>query len=272
MRAVNLIPAEQRDGAGSVAGRSGGAALIVLTLLAALAVLAFVYGTSEHRISSSRNELATANAELSAVRAEVGRSAPYTSFIAMANQRTQEVSQLVASRFDWSHAFAELGRVLPRASSLSTLSGTVGSGGPGAATPTSAPTQTAAASGASATPPGSTPSFALSGCATSQSEVALTLQRLRLMDGVVEVTLQTSTKSAGGAAASGSSSAGSGAAGGCPPNGATFSAQVVFQPLPASSTTPAGPGASTPTGTPASTAGGQAGAVPVSGPGGGTSR
>ncbi len=271
MRAVNLIPAEQREGAGGLAGRSGGAALIVLGLLAGLAVLAFLYGKSEHRISSSRNELATANVELTAARAQVGRLTPYTTFIASANQRAQEVSQLVASRFDWSHAFAELGRVLPRASALTTLTGTVGSGAPGAATPTSPATQTAAASGASATPPGSTPSFALSGCATSQSEVALTLQRLRLMDGVVEVTLQTSTKSAGGAA-SGSSSAGSGAAGGCPPNGATFSAQVSFQPLPASSTTPAGPGASTATGTPASAGAGQAGAVPVSSSGTGASR
>ena len=267
MRAVNLIPAEQREGAGGLAGRSGGAALIVLALIAGLAVLAFLYGKSEHSISSSRSELAAANTEVTAARVQVGRLAPYTTFIASANQRAQEVSQLVASRFDWSHTFAELGRVLPRAAALNTLTGTVGSGAPGAATPTSPATQTAAANGASATPPGSTPSFALSGCATSQSEVALTLQRLRLMDGVVEVTLQTSTKSA-----SGSSSAGSGAAGGCPPNGATFSAQVSFQPLPASSTTPAGPGASTATGTPASTGAGQAGAVPVSSAGGGTSR
>ena len=112
MKAVNLIPAEQRDGAGSVAGRSGGAALIVLTLLAALAVLAFVYGTSEHKISSSRGELATVNAELSVARAQVGRLTPYTSFIAMADQRAREVSQLVASRFDWTHAFNELGRTI----------------------------------------------------------------------------------------------------------------------------------------------------------------
>ncbi len=259
MKAVNLIPAEQREGAGGLTGRSGGGALIVLALLAGLAVLAFLYGKSEHGISSSRSELAAANTELAAAHTQVGRLAPYTTFIASASQRAQEVSQLVASRFDWSHAFAELGRVLPSASALTTLSGTVGAG---------AATQTAAASGTSATPPGSTPAFTLSGCATSQSEVALTLQRLRLMDGVVEVTLQTSTKSAGGA----SSSAGSGAAGGCPPKGATFSAQVSFQPLPASSTTPAGPGASTATGTPASTGAGQAGAVPVSSSGTGASR
>ncbi len=52
----------------------------------------------------------------------------------------------------------------------------------------------------SATPPGSVPTFTLSGCATSQAAVALTLDRLRLIDGVSEVTLQSSTKAAGAGA------------------------------------------------------------------------
>ena len=46
----------------------------------------------------------------------------------------------------------------------------------------------------SATPPGSVPTFTLTGCATSQTAVAQTLERLRLIDGVSEVTLQSSTK------------------------------------------------------------------------------
>lgn len=264
MRAVNLIPGDQRAGAGGIAGRSGGGALIVLAMLAALAVLAFVYGKSKHDISTSRGELARANAELVADRAQVGRLAPYTTFIASADQRTQEVSQLISSRFDWSHAFSDLGRVLPRTAALATLSGTVGAGGPGA----SSSAQTATASGSSATPPGSTPAFSLTGCATSQSQVALTLQRLRLMDGVAEVALQASTKSGGGAGGGSGASSES-----CGPNGAAFSVQVSFQPLPASPTAPAIPGAATPAVTPASTAAGSPGTVPAaSGAGGGASR
>jgi Tfp pilus assembly protein PilN len=232
MKAVNLIPAEQRDGAGSVAGRSGGAALIVLTLLAALAVLAFVYGTSEHKISSSRGELATVNAELSVARAQAGRLTPYTSFIAMADQRAREVSQLVASRFDWTHAFNELGRVLPSTAALGSLHGTVGAGGP-SATAAAAPASSAAgAAPTSATPPGSTPVFALSGCAKSQSDVAETLQRLRLMDGAAEVTLQSSTKSSGGGGA------GQSGGGSCPPGAPAFAAQVTFAALPTPPVTP----------------------------------
>jgi Tfp pilus assembly protein PilN len=241
MRAVNLIPSEQRQGAGSLTGRSGGAALIVLALIAGLAVLAFVYGTSERNVSSRRGELARANAQLSAARTQAGQLASYTSFIATANQRAQQVSQLVASRFDWSHAFHELGRVLPKDASLTTLHGTVGAGaGTGASTSTPTATATAGATPTSATPPGSTPVFALSGCATSQSVVALTLQRLRLMDGASEVTLQSSAKAAGGGS-SGASSSSSGSAG-CSPNDPAFSAQVTFAALPAA------PSAGAPTG------------------------
>jgi len=261
MKAVNLIPGDQRPGANGLAGRSGGGALIVVAMLAALAVLAFLYGKSKHDASTSRGELATANAELVADRAQVGRLAPYTTFITSAGQRTQEVSQLIASRFDWSHAFSDLGRVLPRTAALATLSGTVGAGGPGA----SSSAQTATASGTSATPPGSTPTFSLTGCATTQSQVALTLQRLRLMDGVAEVALQASTKSGGGGSGTSSDS--------CGPNGAAFSVQVSFQPLPASPTAPAAPGAAAPAGTPATTAAGSPGTVPVaSAAGGGASR
>jgi hypothetical protein len=52
--------------------------------------------------------------------------------------------------------------------------------------------------------------------------VALTLERLRLIDGVSEVTLQSSS--------SGSASAGSG--GGCPAHYPAFTATVTFDPLP----------------------------------------
>jgi Tfp pilus assembly protein PilN len=253
MKAVNLIPGDQRPGAGGIAGRSGGGALIVLAMLAALAVLAFVYGKSKHDISTSRGELATANAELAADRAQAGRLAPYTTFITSANERVQEVSQLIASRFDWSHAFSDLGRVLPRTATLTTLSGTVGAVGAA----TSSGPQTGATGATSATPPGTSPTFTLTGCATSQSQVAVTLQRLRLMDGVTEVTLQASTKSGGAGASSGSSES-------CGPNGAAFSAQVSFQPLPAPSLAPATPGAATASSTPASTGAGSSAAVSVS--------
>jgi Tfp pilus assembly protein PilN len=221
MKAVNLIPGDQRQGAGSYTGRSNGAALILLATLAGLAGLIALYGGAHHRISSQTGEVATLDAQASAIEARTGRLTPYTSFVSMANQRTQTVSQLVQARFDWSHALHELGRVLPTGTALSTLHGTVGQAPGSSATPATA----ARATPASSTPPGSTPVFALTGCATSQAVVAQTLQRLRLMNGASEVQLQSSTNSGGGSG------------GTCGGKDLTFSVQVVFAGLPAAPVT-----------------------------------
>ncbi len=234
MKAVNLIPGEQRQGAGGLSdltGRSGGAALILLGAIVGLAVMIVMYGGAHHSISSQTGEVAQIKAETSAVETRTGRLTPYTNFVTMADQRTETVAQLVQARFDWSHALRELGRVLPAGTSLSALHGTVGAAGT---------TPSAAAAGAtpvSSTPPGSTPIFTLTGCATSQSVVAQALQRLRLMDGSNEVQLQSSTKAeTGGASGAGG---GSGASGSCSGSDPSFTTQVTFVGLPAAPATSA---------------------------------
>lgn len=249
MRAVNLIPAEERAGASVGAGRSGGAVYAVLGLLGGLAVMALLYGRADHQISSDRAEVATLTARAQQAQARAGALAPYTSFVQMREQREQAVATLVNSRFDWAQTFRELGRVLPPGKvSLTSVDGTVGSSsGPGASAgaaakpaATGATSATGAAAGAavtSATPPGSVPTFTLMGCATSQADVALMLNRLRLIAGVSEVSLQSSTQSS----ASGGGGGGSGAGGGCENGNPAFTAQVVFDALP---TIASAPGAS----------------------------
>lgn len=243
MRAVNLIPAEGRSGAAPGAGRSGGGAYAVLAVLGGLAILALLYGIAHHQVSSRRAQAATLTARAQRAQAEVAQLAPYTGFAALRKERTQAVSDLVDARFDWAHAFHELGRVLPRDATITSLDGTVAAGSTSSASPpstsgasaASAPSTASAATGApgvtaaSATPPGSVPTFTLSGCATSQQEVALTLQRLHLIDGVSEVTLQSSTKAVGGGA-------GSSASGKCAGSNPAFTVQITFDPLPSSST------------------------------------
>ncbi len=226
MRAVNLIPAEQRSGSAVGTGRSEGGAHAVLALVAGLAVLALLYGIAHHQIASRRAEAASVTAQAQQAQTAADRLAPYASFIALREQRTQAVSTLVDSRFDWAHVFHEFGRVLPLQVSISSLTGTVGS-----ASPVPVPGAAGAAASAaatSATPPGSVPTFTLVGCATSQPAVALMLERLHLMDGVRTVTLQSSAKA---------SSAGS--SGGCPsgspPGDPSFSVQISFDPLPSAS-------------------------------------
>jgi Tfp pilus assembly protein PilN len=230
MKAVNLIPGERRRKSRDVVGRSGGGALGVLMLIAGLAVLAVMYGSARHQVSSQAGEAASLTAQANAVEARTGRLSSYSSFVAMAEDRMRTVSQLVESRFDWSHALHELGRVLPADTSLDSLHGAVGSasGQVSAATTGPASLSSATTSETSSTPPGSTPVFTLSGCATSQSTVAQTLQRLRLINGVTEVQLQSSTSA--GSSGGGSTSAGGGS---CPASDPSFTVQVGFAALPA---------------------------------------
>jgi Tfp pilus assembly protein PilN len=231
VRAVNLVPLDQRGGSGPAAGRSEGGAYAVLVVLAGLAGLALLYGTARHEISSRRAKAAALVAQTQQAQATAAQLAPYTSFLAMREQRVQAVSELAQSRFDWAYALHELGRVLPKDASISSLSGTVGSAGSSSSSASSSSSSSAAsATVTSATPPGSVPSFTLSGCATTQAEVARTLNRLRLMDGVSSVNLQSSTKSTGSGSA--------GATGGCPGVDPSFTVAINFDPLPAASTTP----------------------------------
>jgi Tfp pilus assembly protein PilN len=221
MRAVNLIPSNERRGAPVGAGRSQGVAYVVLGVLGGLAVLALLYGVAHHHTSSRRSQLATITAETQRAQESVAALSPYTSFIALRESRMKAVADVVDSRFDWAHAFHELGRVLPRDASISALDGTVGAAG---ASEGSA--STASKTAGSATPAGSVPTVTLSGCANSQAEVALTLQRLRLIDGVSAVSLKSSSKST-------SSGAGSSSTQLCAPNSPSFSVQITFDPLPA---------------------------------------
>ncbi len=203
-------------------------------------LLALVYGIAHHQISSRRAQVATLTARAQRAQQTAAQLNPYTSFLALREQRMQAVSQLVDSRFDWAHVMHELGRVLPEDASISSLNGTVGSTAGSSTSTSSTSTSSSASSTAksasqavsSATPPGSVPVITLSGCATSQSEVALTLQRLRLMDGVASVNLQSSA-SAG--SATGAAAAGGAGTEQCGRNKPTFTVQVTFDPLPAAS-------------------------------------
>ncbi len=245
MKAVNLIPSDQRGGA-TAAGRSGGGAYAVLAVIGGLAILAVLYGMARHEISDNQSKAASCAARANRAEALATELAPYTSFIAVREQRMRAVSLLMDTRFDWAHSLHELGRVMPKDTSISSLDGTVSTSSATAspaAKPAAAVASAASAASApttvsvtSATPPGTVPTFTINGCATSQDEVALLLQRLRLMDGVSEVKLQSSTKTTGSAGPSAST-------GGCPSGDPAFIVAVSFDPLP-TPTAPSGPGTS----------------------------
>jgi Tfp pilus assembly protein PilN len=237
MKAVNLIPAAQREGASVGAGRSEGAAYAVLGVLAGVAVLALLYGQAKHNLSSRRAQAASLTAQAQSAQAAASQLAPYTTFTALRDQRMAAVDTLVGSRFDWAHAFHEFGRTVPHGVSFTSLQGKIGSGASTAtaSTPSSSAGAAPATPVASSTPPGSVPTFTLAGCAVNQSTVAQMLQRLRLIDGVSEVSLQSSTAS--------STSGGSGGGGGCAGHDPVFSVTITFAGLP----TPVAPTTSTST-------------------------
>jgi Tfp pilus assembly protein PilN len=224
MKAVNLIPADQRRGAGGAAGRAGGAVYVLLGGLAALVLLSVVYTISSSQVSDRQSKLSHVSAQADVVQSQATALQPYVSFAGIRQSREQAISTLAADRFDWATAMDQIARALPNDVTLSAMTG-----GP--------PTATAAAPGVPA--PAGGPSVALTGCATTHSEVATVLVSLQRIVGVSSVQLATSQKASGPTAATAAT---------CP--GANFTATLVYSAASATSaptTNPQGATASTAT-------------------------
>ena len=128
MRAVNLIPAEERRGAGGAAGRSGGGAYALLGALALLVALLGVYTVSGREIETKQAELTDAERQLTVLQAEATRLQGYEQFAALRERRVQTVASIAGSRFDWSHSLRELSRVTTDEAWLTAVTGTVEAG------------------------------------------------------------------------------------------------------------------------------------------------
>jgi len=231
MRAVNLIPDDQRERTTGFANRSGGAAYVILGALGALALMIALYGIARHQVSSKESEASRIESEAAQVQAQATRLAPYKTFIGMREGREDAVRELVDTRFDWAHTLSEFGRVLPAGTAITTLEGCVtpptssssgGSEGCASSSSSSSSSSKGASTVTSATPAGSVPKFTVGGCAVSQAAVARAIADLRLIDGVAKAELTSSSGGGGG----------SGGSGGCSGKLVSFGAKVEFQPLP----------------------------------------
>jgi Tfp pilus assembly protein PilN len=249
MRAVNLIPSDQQRGAGGAAGRSGGGAYILLSALALMVVLAGTYVVAGKSVSDKKAQLADLSAQATAAEAKASSLTGYTKFAAIRAKRVDTVSQLAASRFDWSHALREVARTLPQNAWLTSL------------TATTSPTVTVGGGSSSLRSALSVPALQIQGCTTSQASVAKLIARLRLIDGVQRVSLEDSTRglqTAGSAPASSGSAGGSGDCRGGHANYPIFNVDVFYdQPaatVAASTTTPASATGTASTTAPSSTA------------------
>ncbi|HXE44023.1 MAG TPA: hypothetical protein VN635_02385 [Conexibacter sp.] len=225
MRAVNLIPAG--GGQGSRGGSSVGpwAVLGVLGLLLAGVV---TYVLTNNQVVDRRAQLASLQAQVQAIQTRADAARPFREFAALAQARVETIRQLGAARFDWHRAFAELAQVIPGDVALSSLMGTVA---PGVSVANAGSGDT---SSVRASLPN--PAIELSGCTAGHDDVARLISRLRLMTGVVRVSLSGSTEEGDSSSAGSGTPSTSGGSGACHVrhgNPVDFGIVVFFEPLPA---------------------------------------
>lgn len=200
MKAVNLLPSEQRGSTKTTAAAatpaSGGSAFgayVVLGVLA-FAVAAFaLYTLAGNVIKDRKAELARVTQEAQATQAKAAALQSYADFKTLASQRVATVKGLAASRFDWERTLGDLSKAVPGDVHLTSLDGSVGTqvsgGGSGLRSAVQAP------------------ALEMQGCTKTQSDVATLMSRLRTVRGVTRVTLAKSDKDSGTATSAPSSSA-----------------------------------------------------------------
>ena len=201
MKAVNLIPVEDRRGLRGGGSGSGVASYIVLGVLAAVVVMSAAYTLTNRSLGDRRAQLESVQSQVENAQAQVQRYSSYTGFTALRQKRTETVRSLAASRFDWSHALHEVARTIPSNAWLTSLKGTVTPGvsiDGGSTDPLRASLQN--------------PALEVVGCTTSQADVSKVISSLRRVDGVERVSLSSSQKLEQAAAGGSSGSGGSGGA------------------------------------------------------------
>ena len=195
MKAVNLLPSEQRGSAKTAAasaakpdkGAAPFGAYVVLGALAFAVVATALSVLAGNTIKDRKADLARVTAEAQATQAKATSLQSYADFATLAGQRVQTVRSLAASRFDWQRTLDDLAKALPsdvhlRGIDASTQTGT-GASSSGLRSSIQAPAIT------------------LTGCTRTQTSVARLMSRLRNVRGVTRVPLAQSEKTAGATAA-----------------------------------------------------------------------
>jgi Tfp pilus assembly protein PilN len=175
MRAVNLIPVEDRRG-DHAPTRTGALVYIVVgALLAGLAgVTMMVLATNE--INDRKAEIAQLEAEEAEARARAEALSSYAQFKLVRDTRVATVTSLADSRFDWERVLRELSLVLPADIWLTGMTGTV-----------RPDVDVEEATDVSLRDSAAGPALEIIGCAPSQQAVGGFVSALRDIDGVTRV-------------------------------------------------------------------------------------
>src|SRR5215211_3298327 len=123
MRAVNLIPQDERRTAGSA--RAGLLSYFVLGALAAVLLGVTVLVLTSNQISERKAEITRLEQERDATQARADSLRAFADFSSMEEERTATVTALAQSRFDWERVLRELSLVLPPNVWLTELEGSV---------------------------------------------------------------------------------------------------------------------------------------------------
>jgi Tfp pilus assembly protein PilN len=217
MRPVNLIPPEDRRGERAPL-RAGPLAYVVVGVLLLAFVGIYMLVSVGNSISEREAEVAGLQQQLDSSKARADALQSFSAFASMEQGRTETVSSLAHSRFDWERVLRELALVVPEEVSLVDLSGAVA----GAAS---------AESDADATNGGAeidAPTLTMSGCASDHESVAQMVSALRDIDGVTRVGLSNSTAAGGASAVGGESTAAPSAAGAADGAGCTGAKSTTF--------------------------------------------
>ena len=183
MKAVNLIPSDQRRAKAS--GNASGGAYGVLGVLAVLLLRAVAYVVTGNSVNERESQAAKARQEASVAAGKSKQLGAFTDFASIKEQRLASVMAAAQTRFDWERFMRELARVMPADSWVHTASASV-AGDEAAASSTAATTVV-------------TPQANLIGCTPRQTEVARMMVRLEQMYRVTDVVLNEATQeSAGG--------------------------------------------------------------------------
>jgi Tfp pilus assembly protein PilN len=193
MKAVNLIPTDQRRVQAS--GKGSGSSYILLGVLATLLVMVAGYVFTANNATKRQNETVAAKAEADRLEAQAAQQKDFTNFAQIKETRLASVSTIAGTRFDWERFMRELSRVIPSGSWVQTtdasVTGTVA--GAEATTPAAVP---------GATAPVPQPKANLVGCTPDQSDAAQMMVRLRQLHRVSDVELNESVTQASGGEAS----------------------------------------------------------------------
>jgi Tfp pilus assembly protein PilN len=188
VKAVNLIPAEERRGGqGPLAGASG-ATLGLLGALVLALIVVVAYVSLANGVADRRDDVADARGRADAAEQQAAALKPYGDVAALRDSTLAAVTQLAAGRFDWPALMGDLSRRVPADVTLTAVGG-------------SSSVDADAVAAAAATP-GTTvalgPAIDVSGCTGDHRAVARLMDRLAAIRGVSDVSLASSTRGEAG--------------------------------------------------------------------------